>query len=62
MIFLSCTRGDLNRNRKISSQDVRDIRAAAEKGVPNKKLAEKYGIHVNTIIKIVRRQTWKSVE
>lgn len=59
---LENTAGDRNRNRKVSSADVREIRRAAQAGATWKKLAERYGVHQNTISKIVRRINWKSVE
>lgn len=61
-MMLENTAGDRNRNRKVSSSDVREIRKAVQSGVAPRKLAERYGVHVNTISKIVKRQNWKSVE
>lgn len=61
-MFLENTAGDKNRRRKVSSQDVREIRAAVQNGAEIKSLAEKYKVHPLTIQKIVKRENWRCVE
>ena len=58
----SNTAGDNNRNRKVSSSQVRDIRAAHAGGQKAKDLAAKYKVKPATIMNIVRRRCWKSVD
>lgn len=61
-MMLENTAGDRNRNRKVCSEDVREIRRAVQAGVAPQKLAERYGVHTETIRKIVRRENWRSVD
>jgi hypothetical protein len=59
---LSDTAGDKSRMRKVSSQDVREIRAAFAKGACPSKLAKQYGVLRTTILNIAKRRSWKSVD
>ena len=59
---LNDTAGDKNRNRKVSSKDVQEIRRAFAAGECPQKLADKYGIHRATIHNIAKRRSWKSVQ
>jgi Mor family transcriptional regulator len=61
-MMLENTAGDRNRNRKLSSADVRAIREAVAKGKAPGELAKKYKVHQQTIYKVITRQNWKSVE
>lgn len=51
--------GERNPRAKLSSADVAAIRAAAAEGVTQASLARGYGVHVQTIHKIVRFKRWK---
>jgi Mor family transcriptional regulator len=59
---LENTAGDRNRNRKVSSEDVREIRRAVQAGTHPQTLAKRYNVHTETIRKIVRRENWRSVD
>jgi len=47
-------------NSNLSEHDVRQIRRAGKK-TPTRQLAEAYGIGVETVRKILRRETWQWV-
>lgn len=54
--------GENNPSAKLSEDDVRSIRRAAEaKSFSPARIAEKYGVDEGSIRKIVKRQTWKHV-
>lgn len=53
--------GDLHFNAKLSTEDVREIRAANDNGVAQTDLAREYGVHAQTIFGIVRRRHWRHV-
>jgi len=59
---LNNTAGDLNRNRKLSSEKVRQIRDLFSKGETLTELAKRFGVHRQTIYQVVRRLRWQSVE
>jgi Mor family transcriptional regulator len=46
---------------KLSVEKVQEIRAAHAVGRSAKELAARYGVHVTTIRRIVRRRTWSDV-
>ena len=55
-------KGEGNSHAKLTEQDVRDIRAAAENGESRRSLSERYGMHYNTIGDIVKRKLWSHVD
>jgi len=61
-MFLENTAGDRNRNRKLSSGDVRKIRAAIAKGKTVAEMAKKYEVHQQTIHKVVKRINWRTID
>jgi len=51
--------GKRNINAKLTDKDVIEI--LNEKKLPLSKIAEKFGIHKNTVSRIKRRETWKHI-
>lgn len=54
-------RGESNHNHRLTVDQVLEIRKKYLAGVKQKELASTYGVHVNTISKIVRGLAWKDV-
>lgn len=52
-------RGDKGPNAKLSWRSVNSIRALYGKGIKTKNLADRFGVSVDTIRRIVRGDTWK---
>ena len=46
---------------KLTEDQVRAIRRSHLRGVPQRQLAKAYGVHVDTIGAICRRETWRHV-
>jgi HNH endonuclease len=46
---------------KISDQDVKTIRSLAARGERKPVIAERFGIHLMNVYKIIRRESWKHV-
>lgn len=51
-------RGNELPHAKLSREKVAAIRARYEMGVTQRRLAECYGVHVNTIHRVVNYQNW----
>lgn len=48
-------------NRKLTEDQVRDIRARHAAGEPHRSIADMYGVSASTVRSIVRRRIWKDV-
>ena len=46
---------------KLVEEDVRDIRAQAAAKVPLADIAKEYGLHLESVRKIVKRTRWREV-
>ena len=47
--------------RKLTSSQVLDIRRLHSTGLPTVRIAERFGVTVNTVTDIVRGRTWKNL-
>ena len=57
-------KGSKNAYRKLTEQQVREIRIAYKTPTPglNRQLQKKYGVHEHTIYKIAKNKSWKHVQ
>ena len=53
--------GDANFNTKLTSDQVRDIRAAIVNGATHKQMADRFGVSRTSISAIIRGKTWRHV-
>lgn len=53
--------GERHGRSKMTADSVRALRADREAGMSSPQLSKKYGIHKQTVMQIVRRETWKEV-
>lgn len=53
--------GEMNRNTRLTSEDVRDIRRRYAAGEYQHSIAERYGLTRSNVSHIVRRKSWQSV-
>lgn len=60
-MFRPNTNGERNGNRKLSADDVRNIRAMFAGGQRRYKIAERYGVSPSTVGEIISRKIWKDV-
>lgn len=58
---LECSRTKMRGAPKLAEEQVREIRAAHEKGAMSAALAERYDISQSHVINIVKRRTWQAV-
>jgi hypothetical protein len=56
------TAGERNRHAKLTSDDVRKIRASAAMGVPQWKLVNMFGVSCGRISEIVSRKSWRHIQ
>jgi DNA-binding NarL/FixJ family response regulator len=54
-------RGEGNASHKLTTDQVRAIRAEAAKGVATKQLASRFGISPSTATKVIERRAWKHI-
>lgn len=54
-------RGSRNANAVLTEDDVLHLRQEADQGALQEDLATKYGIHPDTVSRIVRRKLWRHV-
>jgi len=54
-------RGEQLKHSKLTEDDVRKIRIDADKGITAKSQASEYGVHIRTIEKIRRYESWTHV-
>ncbi|MGQ0721043.1 MAG: HNH endonuclease [Candidatus Eiseniibacteriota bacterium] len=55
------TTGERHGMAKLTSTDVVEMRRMSASGVPNKVLAERFGVHRNTALKIVTHKQWRAL-
>lgn len=55
------TKGEANYNAKLTEGDVREIRALADSGVPNKHIAQQFKLDRSTVSHIRSRKRWAHV-
>lgn len=53
-----CVRGHAVHTSKLTENDVRDIRAERDRGVPVVAIAERYGVSVRSVQSILSKETW----
>lgn len=51
--------GERNPRGKLFPEQVLEIRRLCEEGVPQKKLAERFGVNVLAVNRVVRRASWR---
>lgn len=54
-------RGELHHKSKLTEQNIREIRDSAAAGEPHRLIAERYGVSVSTVDRVVQRKTWTHV-
>jgi hypothetical protein len=59
-IRFNCTSGMHSRTRKLDEKDILYIRSQRGKST-TRQLATRFGIHMNTVLKIWKRQSWSSL-
>jgi hypothetical protein len=55
-------RGESHGNRKLTDDNVRDMRVRYERGETQPSIGKMYGVSQATVSKIVLRQSWTHVE
>jgi hypothetical protein len=55
-------RGENHGRAKLSEHDVRTIRSLSAQGLPALQIAKRYGVSSSTIDRILKRETWRSIE
>jgi hypothetical protein len=53
--------GPKRHSAKLTESDVREIRQLAASGMPQSDIGKRFGVHEDTVIRIVRRKTWQNV-
>lgn len=54
-------KGEAHGLHKLTDHGVREIRALRAAGVPFQRIADQFGVHERTVIKVVRNETWSHV-
>ena len=52
--------GERNPMSRLTSADAREVHALWAEGVPQRQLAHRFGVHVMTINRLLRGESWKS--
>lgn len=55
-------RGERHYRAKLNRKDVVDIKRLHSQGVMIKQLASNYGVHVNTISRVINKNSWEHVD
>lgn len=61
-MWLDNTKGEGARRRKLTADEVREMRRLYQEGTTAKTLADKYGVTRHHVMAIIRYKQWASVE